>query len=167
MRALGGLDWRAARAERVRPRQAGRARGPRALLALVALAGCKLVDQTTFAGAPAAPDPAELARVAMPVGRPALLTIRYGNPVPDYTGALDAAIAAAERVRPGIAYDVVAAIPPERDPALEVERLAAAGRNAAEVMQRMMALGVPALRIRLGAVSDPAIAMREVRVYIR
>lgn len=163
MRALG-LDRRAGRA---RPRRAGRARAARALSALLALAGCKLVDQTTFAGAPAAPDPAELARAAMPVGRPALLTIRYGNPVPDYTGALDAAIAAAERQRPGIAYDVVAAIPPERDPVLEAERLAAARRNAAEVMQRMMLLGVPALRVRLGAVSDPAITVREVRVYIR
>ncbi|MBO0711348.1 MAG: hypothetical protein J2P47_08760 [Acetobacteraceae bacterium] len=103
----------------------------------------------------------------MPVGRPALLTIRYATPAPDYTSALATAVAAAGRQRPGVAFDVVAAIPVEHDPALEAERLAQARRNAAEVMQRMVLLGVPERRIRLGAETDSQITAHEVRVYIR
>lgn len=143
----------------------GRSPGTRALALLIPLAACKLIDQTTFTRVPPGPGPAELA--AMPVGRSALLTIRYATPAPDYTAPLTAAVDAAGRQRPGVGFDVVAAIPVEHDPVLEAQRLARAQRNVAEVMQRMVLLGVPEQRIRLGAETDPQITVQEVRVYIR
>lgn len=135
----------------------------------LALAGCKLVDQTTFARAPVAPSAAQLTAEALPpiAPQPALLTVRYSTPQPDYAGALATAVAAAEQRRPGGDYDVVAVIPVEKDPAVEARRLREARFDAAEVMRRMILLGVPEQRIRLGARTDPAATVREVRVYVR
>ena len=40
-------------------------------------------------------------------------------------------------------------------------------RDAATVMRSIMLAGVPAARIHLGLRADPALAGREVRVYVR
>ncbi len=138
-----------------------------ALGAALALAGCKLVDQTTFAPKPAAPVPAQLAALAPISGLPPLLTIRYTTPNPDFQEPLRTAIAAAEQRRPGARYDVVSVVPQERDPAQLRHDLDQARQNAVAVMQAMMRLGVADTRIGLGARADTAATVREVRVYVR
>jgi len=137
------------------------------LLAGLALAGCKLIDQTTFSPQAETPEPAQLAALA-PIGdRPALLSIRYSTPDPQYADALRTAVSAAEERRPGAQYDVVAVVPVPKDPALQLRDLNQGRQDATGVMRAMMALGVPDTRIALGARTDPAITVREVRVYVR
>jgi hypothetical protein len=137
------------------------------LLAGLALAGCKLIDQTTFAPQAETPAPAQLAALPPVAGRPALLSIRYSTPNPQYGDALRTAVAAAEERRPGAQYDVVAVVPVPKDPALQLRDLNQGRQDATRVMQAMMALGVPDTRIALGARTDPSITVREVRVYVR
>lgn len=137
-------------------------------LAAMLLAGCKLIDQTSFAPRAEPPTPAQIAaQAAPPVRRPALLTIRFSSADIDYVRPLTVAVGIAEQRRPGSEYDVIAAIPVERDPAAQSRQVALAERNAAEVLREMVRLGIPDQRIRLGAVSDPSIGVREVRVYLR
>ena len=140
---------------------------PPALALLATLAGCKLIDQTTFAPAPVQPSEARIASLRPVQERPALLSIRYSTPDPAYGQALRTAVTAAEQRRPGTAYDVVALVPAAADPALLAQELGKARQDAAGVMQAMMALGVPDTRISLGARTDPALKVREVRVYVR
>jgi hypothetical protein len=128
------------------------------LLAGVALAGCKLVDQTTFA-----PSPEEDATVATPRQadpRSALLTIGYATPNPNYRDVLRYAVHTAETRAPGVQYEVIAMLPTGSD-------ASAAQHNAVDVMRAIMAEGVPASRVHLGLRTDAASVTREVRVYVR
>jgi hypothetical protein len=129
-----------------------------ALLAGLALAGCSLVDQTTFA-----PSPEELPATPEPPRvdpRSALLTIGYATPDPTYQDVLRYAVRTAETRAPGVQYDVIAMLPTGAD-------AAAAQSRAAEVMRGIMAQGVPASRIHLGLRSALAGGAQEVRVYVR
>ena len=126
------------------------------------LGGCKLVDQTFFAPdpepsevQPITPSPA----VARPGGRAALLTIRYDTDSPAYRDALDQAVKAVEQRRPGALFDIVGAS--------DAATAAQAGRDAAAVMAAMRELGVAGNRLNLGARIEPAMTVREVRVYLR
>jgi len=128
------------------------------MLAVMLLAGCKLIDQTTFAPSPEAPASELAAPKADP--RTALVTIGYATPAPDYQDMLRYAVREAETRVPGIQYDVVAILPAGAD-------AAAAQRRAAEVMRDIMAQGVPDTRIHLGLRSEVAGAAQQVRVYVR
>ncbi|HUD62427.1 MAG TPA: hypothetical protein VMQ99_23200 [Acetobacteraceae bacterium] len=128
------------------------------LLVGLALTGCKLVDQTTFAPSPEAkttvPEPPKVDP------RAPLLTIGYATPSPNYQDVLRYAVREAESRAPGVQYDVIAMLPAGGD--------AAAGQHSAvEVMRAIMAQGVPASRIHLGLRSEPAGVAREVRVYVQ
>ncbi len=137
------------------------------LLLPITLGGCKLIDQTTFGPAPEVPAPSRLAALPPVQDRVALLTIRYSTPSPDYRDALRTAVGIAEERRPGTAYDVVAVVPAPQDPAQVNRELAQARQNAAAVMRSIMALGVADTRIGLAARTQPGLATREVRVYVR
>jgi len=131
-------------------------------LLLLALTGCKLIDQTTFFAPdpePAAAAPAQATAPEPPASQPALVTIRYDRPQPAYEEPLAFAIRAAEQRRPGGEYDVVG-----------VSIAADAGqtaRDASTIMAAMVRLGVAQSRIHLGAQLDPARTVREVRVQLR
>jgi hypothetical protein len=129
----------------------------RVLLVGVALTGCKLVDQTTFAPSPEAkPTAVEPPKVDP---RTPLLTIGYATPNPDYQDVLRYAVREAEARAPGVDYDVIAMLPGGGDPAT-------GQASAVEVMRAIVALGVPTSRIHLGLRSTPAGQTREVRVYV-
>lgn len=124
---------------------------------VLSLAGCKLIDQTTFA-----PSPEASAAVVEPPKadkRVALLTIDYDQPNPSYQELLRYAIHTAETRVPGVEYDVIAMLPPKAD-------AAAAQRHAVDVMRDIMAQGVPASRIHLGLRAEQADGPVEVRVYV-
>jgi hypothetical protein len=129
-----------------------------ALLAGLAVAACKLVDQTTFAPSP---DAKPAAAVAVPKSDPrvALLTIGYDTPNPNYQDVLRYAVREAETRAPGVRYDVIAMLPAGGD-------VAEAQASAAEVMRAIMAQGVAESRIQLGLRTQPAGLTREVRVYV-
>jgi type IV pilus biogenesis protein CpaD/CtpE len=133
-------------------------RGKWGVAAALLLAGCKLVDQTTFAPSPEAkPAAAQPPKVD---ARTALLTINYTEPNPSYQDVLRYAVREAETRAPGVQYDVVAILPSGADPA-------AAQRRSAEVMRSIMAQGVAAERIHLGLRTVPAGNAQEIRVYVR
>jgi hypothetical protein len=129
------------------------------MLAGVALAGCKLVDQTTFAASPEE-QPAAVPAPPQADARTALLTVGYASPNPDYQDVLRYAVRAAETRAPGVQYDVIAMLPAGGDAAV-------AQRSAAEVMRDILAQGVPASRVHLGLRTEPAGQAREIRVYVR
>jgi hypothetical protein len=128
------------------------------LAALPLLAGCKLLDQQTFAPTPEASTAATAPPKVDP--RTALVTIGYTTPAPNYQDVLRFAIHEAERRAPGIQYDVVAMLPNGED-------VATAQRRTTEVMRAIMAQNVPANRIHIALRSEPAGATPEVRVYVR
>jgi ABC-type glycerol-3-phosphate transport system substrate-binding protein len=139
------------------------------LTALAALSACKLVDQTTFAPSPeAAPKPVATAvPVSPPDKRTPLVAIGFGTPNPDYHDLLAYAVQQAEERRPDVAFDVVSAVPATGDTVAQSLAASRGGDDAAQVMQAMMALGVPDTRIHLGARTEAGLSERQVRVYIR
>ena len=128
------------------------------LAAGLLLAGCKLIDQTTFAPSPEDPSARSDAPKADP--RTPLITIGYATPDPNYQEILRYAVRTAEARVPGIQYDVFATLPAGADAAAGQQRVA-------EVMRDIMAQGVPASRIQLGLRAAPAGSPQEVRVYVR
>ena len=128
------------------------------LLTGLALAGCELVDQTTFAPSPeAAPTVAEQPR-ADP--RTPLLIIGFADPDHGYQTVLRYAVNAAETRAPGVQYDVVALLVSDANSGVAQQR-------AVEVMREIMAQGVPDTRIHLGLRTAGAGNPPEVRVYVR
>jgi hypothetical protein len=128
------------------------------ILTAALLAGCKLIDQTTFAPSPEETKAAAEAPKADP--RTPLLTIGYATPDPNYQDVLRYAVREAETRVPNVQYDVIAMLPPGAD-------TEAAQRRAAEVMRGIMAQSVPASRIHLGLRTAEAGATPEVRVFVR
>ncbi len=129
-----------------------------ALLGLLALAGCKLIDQTTFAPSPEATAAKPVTPKVDP--RTPLVTIGYATPNPDYQDVLGYAVREAEGRAPGVQFDVIGVVPAGAD-------AAAAQHRVAEVMRDIMARGVPESRIHLGLRTIPAGGPQEVRVYVR
>ena len=128
------------------------------LLAGIALAGCTLIDQTTFAPAPEASPVTPAPPKVDP--RTPLLIIGYDTPNPNYQELLRYAVRAAESRAPGLQYDVIAMMPAGGDVAL-------AQSNAVEVMRSILAERVPEERIHLGLRTEPDTAPRQVRIYVR
>lgn len=126
------------------------------------LAGCKLIDQNTFAPAPEAkPVAAAPAPAPTPVdSRRALVTIDYAAGTPDYRQLLHYAVQAARARDRNVQFDVLAVLP-------DLSDAPAGQRDADAVMQAIMADGVPASRIHLGLRAVPGVKARQVRVYVR
>jgi hypothetical protein len=133
-------------------------RGYWGVAVVLLLAGCKLIDQRTFAPSPEAKSAAT--EVPKADARTALLTINYTEPNPSYQDVLRYAVRAAETRAPGVQYDVVAILPSGAD-------TAAAQRRSADVMRSIMDQGVAADRIHLGLRTAPAGVPQEIRVYVR
>jgi hypothetical protein len=140
------------------------------LVTLTALAGCKLVDQTTFAPSPEAPVrkvEAPSPPVSPPDTRTPLLTIGFATPDPDYKDLLAYAVHQAQERRPDVAFDVVSVVQASGDTVAQSLAASRGADDAAQVMQAMMALGVPDTRIHLGTRTELGLPERQVRVYIR
>lgn len=135
---------------------------PMLCVAATTLAGCKMIDQTLFRpdpepGEEAAPPPGPA--TPRPAGAASVLTIRYDTADPTYQDALAQAVRAVEQRRPGAIYDVIAVS--------TAAETAQAAKDAGAVMATMKGLGVPNNRLNLGARIDPAMTVREVRLYLR
>ena len=116
------------------------------------LAGCRLVDQTTFnadAGKPPMEPPRPVA-AAPPAAPSALLRIPL-TPEPDWAIPLRQAVSAARQRKATVEFDVYAAVPVLSTPADQVAEVQAAGEPAARVAQAIQNEGVPATRVHLMA----------------
>ena len=122
------------------------------------LGGCKLIDQTTFAPSPEAKQ--ATAPIPQADTRRPLLTIRDGTPATSYQDPLRFAVRAAEARDPTVEYDVIAVLPAANE-------TTQAQRNATDVMRAILANGVPARRVHLGLRIEQAIAVPQIRVYVR
>ena len=127
------------------------------LAAGLLLAGCKLIDQTTFAPSPEATP----VRPEAPKGdsRTPLLTIGYVGTEPQLSGhaALCGAGGRDTRARGGLRRDCHAA---------RRSRRGCGAAPGTDVMRDIMAQGVPASRIHLGLRAEQAGTQQEVRVYV-
>ena len=140
-------------------------------LLLPFLAGCTLLDQTTFAPSPEPKPPTVIVPPKAETRTPLIVIAASATPK-DYAKPLREAVRAAEKLKRNIDYDVVGiasipATPAGKAAASGTVVLEEAGSHAAKVMRAIMALSVPAARIHLGARSDSAITASEIRVYVR
>ena len=135
-----------------------------ALLGLPALAGCKLIDQRTFAPAPepAAPAPPRSTETRTP-----LISVVPGTKLATYQALLRSTVRAVEARDPAARYDVVSVVPGSGTLAQQVAAADAARASGAEVAQALIAAGVAERRVSLGARPDPTTHGAEVRVYLR
>jgi hypothetical protein len=135
-----------------------------AALLLVAVAGCRLIDQRTFGAAPTAPQPAALAQPGLPASP--LLTLQLTNPDFDWRTPLDDAVRAALARKPDVAFDVVAPIPTNA-PLDKQDAYMRTGRaDMLMIAQALEADGIPPARITLALRGDPGTPPREIRLYV-
>lgn len=138
----------------------------RTFLFLLLLAGCKVVDQTTFGAKPVAPPPDLLTQALRSNSTVPLVVIRFNGGEGAYVDQLRMAVLMAEARRPDAQYDVVTVVPTTGDPAKDAQTATAGQADAAAVGDLMENLGVEPTRIRLSARTEPEAKMRELRVYV-
>lgn len=129
------------------------------LLAILLLAGCKLIDQTTFAPSPEA-EPIPLIPVAPAQFDPRtpLVSVDFTSATAPYKDLMRVAVRSAKSRDGAVQFDVVAVTP-----TLE----SAPPAQAIDVMRTIMAEGIPAARVHLGMRSDATVKAVQVRVYVR
>jgi hypothetical protein len=137
----------------------------------ICLAGCKLIDQTTFAPSPSK-NPALLPGATPPaVGkidpRTPLLSIDAGTPVPAYGGVLRYAVAQAVARDPNVRFDVLVAVPDAGDAAAQAAAVANVQNQATALMREIGSDGVAASHVDLRAGVDPHVNQSQIRVYVR
>jgi hypothetical protein len=136
----------------------------------ICLAGCKLIDQTTFAPSPSK-NPALLPAPAPAVGkidpRTPLLSIDAGTPVPQYGQVLRYAVGLAKRRDPNVRFDVLVAVPDTGDAAAQTAAVTNAQGQAVALMREIGDDGVPVSHIDLRAGVDPHVTQSQIRVYVR
>ena len=136
-----------------------------ALLLPPLLAGCHLIDQRDFnpqAGMPPKAPPA----AALPAGPGALLTMDYGAGEPDYAASLAQAVSRAMGVKPGVLFTVQTLVPPLPSPAAQETALRAAAATGREVAEAIVSDGADEGQIELAVRADPAVAAKQVRVFV-
>lgn len=134
---------------------------------LLCVAGCKIVDQTTFGSTPEKPQADMLTRALQPGPPIPLVDIVFNGGQVAYNDQLRLAVLMAEGRRPGIQYDLVTVVPARGSPADQVAAARDGESDAIAVAGRMNALGVDPPRIHMSARTDPGASSRELRIYVR
>ncbi len=136
----------------------------RFLAPLLILAGCKLVDQTTFN-----PNAGKLPTPPVIVGpsAPPLLTIQVNDPTLSYEPILRQQVAAALARKPDVVFDVVTVVPATGTPASQTAAATEVISDARQVARTINSEGVDDPRIHLAARSEAGLAAREIRVFVR
>ena len=129
------------------------------------VAGCHLVDQRDFdakAGRP--PVVPHAAPVIAPA--PALVTIRYSTPNPEYHDALVAAVRRALARQPDVLFTVTTSIPASASPDTQAEQAASASSSGREVAQAIVDAGAAPGQIEQAVRVLPGLGQREVQVAV-
>ena len=136
-----------------------------ALLLLLAVGACTLVDQRTFdanAGKPPVIPP--------PPGPPAqkpLITIEFGGVRPDYAEALRQAVEGAVARKPSVAFEVATVVPNTGTPAEQIPAATGLTPDARDVARAINADGVDDDRIKLTARTMAGVSSRQVQVFVQ
>lgn len=145
------------------PAQASFGTAPCLLALLLAVAGCKLIDQRTFN-----PNAGKLPAPPVVIGpsAPPLLTIRVDDPTLSYEPILRQQVAAALARKPDVVFDVVTVVPATGTPAAQTAAATGVIADARQVARAINNEGVDDPRIHLAARSEPGLAAREIRVFV-
>ncbi len=130
---------------------------------LLALAGCKLIDQRTFQRKAIAPAASQLSRPDLPALP--LLIVSFAIADADWRTPLHAAVRGAEAHKPDVVFPVVTAGPTASKREAQDTYITQAQEDAALVVNELQASGVPPERIVLRMRGDPGNPPREVRIY--
>ncbi|MEJ1977420.1 MAG: hypothetical protein WDN49_16285 [Acetobacteraceae bacterium] len=140
------------------------ARTPLIAALLLLLAGCKLIDQTTFnpnAGKPPAAPAPIVAAAELP-----LITIDFSTPDPVYDTALRLAVSDAVSRKPDVIFDVTTVVPATGTPADQVAAATALSADARLVARTISSEDVNDDQVHLSARSEAGLASRQIRVYV-
>ncbi len=140
---------------------------PLCLVLPLCLAGCYLVDQRTFdAKAGRKPVPPV---VAGPPGHaaPALVTIRYTTPDPEYQDVLASAVHRALARKPDALFSVTTMVPPAENADQAADAAQAAAASGREVAQAIVADGASPGQVEQLVNLDPLLSVREVVVKVQ
>ncbi len=130
---------------------------------MLALAGCKLVDQRTFERTGTAPAATDLSRADLP--KLPLLTIAFTIPDADWRPSVRDAVQAAEARKRDVAFSVVTPIPTTASRDAQDVFIKQGQQDATAVAQELHLNGIPPERITIGFRGDAGAPAREVRVY--
>ena len=135
------------------------------LLLPTLLAGCKLIDQTTFAPTPKpAPPPPPPPPGPPPV--PPLLDIRFDQPGLNYDAAVRQAVRAALARKRDVVFDVIAIAPTAPTLQAQLQGLNAAEDRLHSVAGVIARQGVAPAQISLSARTEAGVTAISVRVFI-
>ena len=140
---------------------------PLCLILALCLPACHLVDQRDFdAKAGTKPEPPV---VAGPPGHtvPALVTIRYSTPHPDYHDVLTEAVHKALARKPDVLFSVATLIPGAAGADATADAEASAGGSGRDVAQTIVAAGASPGQVEQMVGVDPSAAVREVVVRVQ
>jgi hypothetical protein len=101
------------------------------------------------------------ARAAMPY-----IVIRFDRRHVTYEDALYSALSRAFERYPAAAFDIVLAMPPLEAGARVDEATARGERHIEEVVLLMTDMGMPPERVRVGATTDAAAEVDEIRIFV-
>ena len=135
-----------------------------ALLGLLVLGGCHLVDQTSFGDKPRGPAGPEMAAAFASDGRLPLLTIRPDDRIP-YADGLRQAIDQVEARDGNGRFRLVTVVPVSGDIDHQAALLDAAQSAARGVLDDMGADGISPDRVSLSGRSDPHVTRPELWLF--
>jgi hypothetical protein len=135
------------------------------LLLPTLLAGCKLIDQTTFAPTPK-PVPPPPPPPPGPPPVPPLIDIRFDQPGVNYDAAVRQAVRAALARKRDVVFDVIAIAPTAPTLQAQLQGLNTAEDRLHSVAGVIARQGVAPAQIRLSARTEPGVTAISVRVFI-
>ncbi len=142
-----------------------RVAAPIVLLLPLLAASCHLVDQRDFDAAAGRP-PVLPAPAAPPAPAPALVTIRYTTPDPQYREALAGAVHRALARKPDVQFTVITLVPDRSGPAGQAEQAAAAATSGRDVARAIVDDGAAAGQVEQAVRLQTGLAQREVQVTV-
>jgi len=135
-------------------------------LPLLLLAGCKLIDQRSFnpqAGLP----PARPVLPALHISGPTpLVSISYTTADPPYADELANAVKRALAVKPNVLFSVQTLVPLTSSIEAQQAALSAATPTGREIGEAIIADGADQGQIELSVRTDPAVKVKEVRIFV-
>jgi hypothetical protein len=129
------------------------------------LFGTSLANRAFATAGPArsgAPNP-----VANLANRRPLVVIRFDRPNVPYQEPLFTAASEALNRRPGAVFDIVSIVPQQGTPAQVALSANQSRRNAEQVLQTLVQMGLPSDRLSLSSTSSSDVGSNEVHIYVR
>ncbi len=137
-------------------------------LALLPVAGCKLVDQRTFdrtADKPPVPKKPPPVRIA--AGPNALVSFPASSPQSDWADVLHTAADLARSRKANVLFRVETVVPPSGDPQAQAEALGRALGTAREAADVIVGDGIDRSQVELAAITDAGVRQAEIRIFVR